>query len=58
MQEFIKKKIIHQVFIQEVIKNDVGPVVANSIYEYVANNPKTSIGIAKQMYTQLEKTVK
>ena len=30
----------------------------NDIARSIANNPQTSIGIAKQMYTQLEKTVK
>lgn len=30
----------------------------NDIARTIANNPKTSLGIAKQMYTQLEKTVK
>ena len=30
----------------------------NDIARTIANNDRTSIGIAKQMYTQLEKTVK
>lgn len=30
----------------------------NDIARTIANNPQTSIGIAKQMYEQLEKTVK
>ena len=30
----------------------------NNIAREIANNPRTSIGIAKQMYSQLEKTVK
>ena len=30
----------------------------NDIARQIANDPKSSIGIAKQMYTQLEKTVK
>ncbi len=30
----------------------------NDIARNIANNPETSIGIAKQMYAQLEKTVK
>ena len=30
----------------------------NDIARTIANDPKSSIGIAKQMYTQLEKTVK
>ena len=30
----------------------------NDIARNIANNPQTSIGIAKQMYAQLEKTVK
>lgn len=30
----------------------------NDIARTIANDPRTSIGIAKQMYTQLEKTVK
>ncbi len=30
----------------------------NDIARNIANNPQTSIGIATQMYTQLEKTVK
>lgn len=30
----------------------------NGIAREIASNPHTSIGIAKQMYTQLEKTVK
>jgi len=29
----------------------------NDIARTIANDPRTSIGIAKQMYTQLEKTV-
>ena len=30
----------------------------NDIARQIANDPRSSIGIAKQMYTQLEKTVK
>lgn len=30
----------------------------NDIARTISNNPQTSIGIAKQMYAQLEKTVK
>ena len=30
----------------------------NDIARNIANNPHTSLGIAKQLYTQLEKTVK
>jgi len=30
----------------------------NDIAREIANNPKSSLGIAKQMYSQLEKTVK
>lgn len=30
----------------------------NNIAREISHNPRTSLGIAKQMYTQLEKTVK
>ena len=29
----------------------------NDIARSIANNPRTSLGIAKQMYKQLEKTI-